>query len=89
MRAPLVRLVITALCGAASNKVNVSAFVTPSRSSHLSRQYTSGSIGILPSKVADNSLFLDASGGLDVASALSNAWASYNVALEEDPLLTK
>ena len=74
--------------------VNVDAFVTPSPSlSSLSSSInTNSNTNTINSNTNSNNaspLYMDAGGGLDIVDAVKNAWSSYNIALEDDPLITK
>ncbi len=79
--------------------VGCNAFTTPSQSSlTIKGSTTSGSTVALSPEIASlsnnkpfaNPLFaVDPSSGVDFVDSISNAWTSYNVALEQDPLITK
>ena len=79
------KIVATALVLASSLGCN--AFVIPGKSSIPLR--SAESAFLIKNKPLSNPLFMDPSSGIDVVDSISNAWASYNVALEEDPLVTK
>ena len=59
---------------------------------HENGDSRNGSAGLnlnLNLKLKLKPLFMDPSSGIDFADSASSAWASYNLALEESPLLTK
>ena len=80
------KIVASALVLASS--LGCHAFVVPGKSSMPLRS-TESAFLVAKNKPLSNPLFMDPSSGIDFADSISNAWASYNVALEEDPLITK
>lgn len=66
---------------------SVGAFVVPQSSTFQStstlRQWNE------KTNVSPSRIHMDPSGGVDVVESVSNAWSAYNIALEEDPLVTK
>ena len=73
------------LIGSVAN-FNVDAFVVPSTSRSFA---TNNNDNNIVKRQIMNPLFMDPQSSVDFVDTLTNAWSSYNVALEEDPLVTK
>lgn len=65
-----------------------SAFIMPSSRGRVDSIYQKNAPFVTRKEVS-KALYLDAAGGIDVMDSISHAWESYNMALEQDPLITK
>ena len=91
MKVSSVQCTISAISIAAL-AANVNGFVIPSNAL-ISNKSSSTTNNIQQhheeKSMKVNPLFMDFSSGIDLSDSLTNAWTSYNIALEEDPLITK
>lgn len=93
MRFSSVQCTISAVC-VATFAANVDGFVIPSKALVSPKTKSPSIINNIQQhhderNIRVNPLFMDVSSGIDLSESLTNAWTSYNIALEEDPLITK